>query len=1190
MTNKFLPLSLLFFLLLSNIFAQSVDKSNYALLWEVTGKDLMQPSYLFGTMHVKDERVFEFSDSVLLKLDACEAFANEVHPDSLIFYYWDLMYHADTTNILRKMLSENAYERLDATLADKLGKSLDSLHAKDPNLIDILLDDRTAPEKIHNRKYNLDTYLYKLAKQQGKSIFGVESPEDHYLYAENILIDRFEGMVQEDTFDVSHIFDFNPSKAWLDSMRRWGWDQFVQTYQSGDLAQIKEFTIHSPQFSELQKASLFGRNKIMAKRFLSIAEKQSLFCAVGAAHLPDDEGIIALLKRKGYKVRAVNATFTGLADRYVEKKVESPWYQLLPEVGDYTLNLPAEPFQIEAREFKYRIMSSRYLYADILSRLTYYIHTHYMPNIGSSLNIDQLCKDIFLIHASDLGEILQEDTINVGEFEGRSYLVQKQDSSKIKIWIIPAKNQAYTFRVRFDEENAEHEDIDRFFSSISIAPSQTTNWYQFKHEKGAFGIQFPSEPQYQKLEIPYLLEDESEAILVNHLWVSNDLESGDVYMMRYNDCALGAVYDNDSLFFAEHLAELVADKSFKIEKQETIYINGYEGRDVHVTRNELKFRVRFLLRGQRTYFFMQQLPIENDEANYNEEFFNSFTFADFQPPLLEKRTFEDQGFSAALSGKVVVEHDTLYNYSFPETQTHSHYAVEEQSGTTFYISRTTLSPYYEAENIDSFYRNYLYIDSTLIENHPIQIDTVLDGKRARYQMFDLRASTTDLHYLLLLHKQSAYDVYAYLPKELSGTDYFWNFIQHFRVANDFGTGDIFSSKKEKLFQDLQSNDSLTFYTAKNALSYYPFEEDDISDIQRMLQIDLALDTASYSSVFGDFCELLEEYPSDSTFQFLLHLFKEKSAKPGQQLDILASIQSMKHPDAFKTTFDLLPEIKRDSNTYFPIWKLMSPFRDSFALYQAYFPELLELSKDSLFESHVLSHISGYIYRDSLELDFLLPEKAYFFERTKALAKQHQIFETDSLSYFEGYWKLSYLVDILLANEPTDEMRPFIRKLSRLASSDLGAPAISYLLRAGEKIDKKTFQKLAKDTITWLNSLYYFDQRGQLDRVPKKLYDQSYVAEAHLRSYMEEDYYYGKISQVKLLETITKSYQGKAYRLYIYRFNTSDDANNYFGFVAQPKDPKTYDFYEAPFNFSEEYEEGRPLEEQLEKLFEYYEFE
>ena len=47
------------------------------------------------------------------------------------------------------------------------------------------------------------------------------------------------------------------------------------------------------------------RNKTMYKGFHKLAKKQRVFCAVGAAHLPSDKGLLELLRKKGYTVEPV---------------------------------------------------------------------------------------------------------------------------------------------------------------------------------------------------------------------------------------------------------------------------------------------------------------------------------------------------------------------------------------------------------------------------------------------------------------------------------------------------------------------------------------------------------------------------------------------------------------------------------------------------------------------------------------------------------------------------------------------------------------------------------------------------------------------------------------------------------------------------------------------------------------------
>ena len=77
-------LSLILALIIAFQLQAQTSKSNHTLLWAIKGNGLEKTSYLFGSMHVKDNRAFEFSDSLLLKIEECEAFATELHIDTLI--------------------------------------------------------------------------------------------------------------------------------------------------------------------------------------------------------------------------------------------------------------------------------------------------------------------------------------------------------------------------------------------------------------------------------------------------------------------------------------------------------------------------------------------------------------------------------------------------------------------------------------------------------------------------------------------------------------------------------------------------------------------------------------------------------------------------------------------------------------------------------------------------------------------------------------------------------------------------------------------------------------------------------------------------------------------------------------------------------------------------------------------------
>ncbi|MCB0765903.1 MAG: TraB/GumN family protein, partial [Flavobacteriales bacterium] len=52
--------------------------SGKSLLWRITSPSIDRASYLYGTVHSKDDRAFQFGDSVLPALDRCAVVAGEL--------------------------------------------------------------------------------------------------------------------------------------------------------------------------------------------------------------------------------------------------------------------------------------------------------------------------------------------------------------------------------------------------------------------------------------------------------------------------------------------------------------------------------------------------------------------------------------------------------------------------------------------------------------------------------------------------------------------------------------------------------------------------------------------------------------------------------------------------------------------------------------------------------------------------------------------------------------------------------------------------------------------------------------------------------------------------------------------------------------------------------------------------------
>lgn len=70
MRNRFFILPLLLFSTLAS--AQDKMPKNYqGLLWEISGKGMKKPSYLYGTMHVSSKIGFNLPDSFFIAIRGC---------------------------------------------------------------------------------------------------------------------------------------------------------------------------------------------------------------------------------------------------------------------------------------------------------------------------------------------------------------------------------------------------------------------------------------------------------------------------------------------------------------------------------------------------------------------------------------------------------------------------------------------------------------------------------------------------------------------------------------------------------------------------------------------------------------------------------------------------------------------------------------------------------------------------------------------------------------------------------------------------------------------------------------------------------------------------------------------------------------------------------------------------------------
>jgi len=282
MTMKNLLLVFFALVFVAPVFSQS-------LLWKVSGKKLKSPSYIYGTIHIQDKRVFSFDNVVSDAFESCDAFAMEILMDELDQQeIMSAMLMED--NSLDKLLTKDEYKILDSIVRGATGSGLILYNKMKPFFLSSQLMQMNISQDM---ELALDLFLLKNARDAGKECYGVEEFADQ--------INAIDAISYEDQADMlfEGLTDTTSSNE-IDKL-----EEMLVAYMNFDLNELFRMTNDTALPKEFNQAFLIDRNVGMAKNFVKIAKKKSVFCAIGAAHLPGETGVIELLRKKGYTVEPV---------------------------------------------------------------------------------------------------------------------------------------------------------------------------------------------------------------------------------------------------------------------------------------------------------------------------------------------------------------------------------------------------------------------------------------------------------------------------------------------------------------------------------------------------------------------------------------------------------------------------------------------------------------------------------------------------------------------------------------------------------------------------------------------------------------------------------------------------------------------------------------------------------------------
>lgn len=258
------------------------------LLWQISGNGLTHPSYLFGTMHILCSDDATLSDSLKLAIKQCGQIYFELDMDNLGEMMGAMKYLRMNNGVkLNELLSVEEYNKVENYFKhNNVPLPLSMMVRFKPYFISSMIGEQmmSCPQKN-----GMEELIMRESKQYNKEIKGLETTEFQASIFDSI-------PYAKQAKDLVNYIDS------IDSYKQVTMEM-VEVYRQQNLDRMDTLMHKSdPGMDEYMDLLLYGRNRHWVAQMPDIMKQHSTLFAVGAGHLPGEQGVINLLRKKGYTV------------------------------------------------------------------------------------------------------------------------------------------------------------------------------------------------------------------------------------------------------------------------------------------------------------------------------------------------------------------------------------------------------------------------------------------------------------------------------------------------------------------------------------------------------------------------------------------------------------------------------------------------------------------------------------------------------------------------------------------------------------------------------------------------------------------------------------------------------------------------------------------------------------------------
>lgn len=270
------------------------------LMYKIEGNGLKEPSYIFGTHHLVNLSVLDGIKGYHQAFDSTKQIVGEIDmtTDRMALgmkMQPYMMANADST--LSKVIAPDDFARINVEFkkyAPIPGMDLSMLEPMKPMVVSTMVSVGIIKDKLKdfNENEQLDTYFQETGVKEGKKIVALETPEQQaqILYCTTPIAEQAKNLIEmldkpEELVEVS--------------------EKLNNSYINHNLQDLYNLSRDSDSNPEFMVKLLDNRNADWLTKLPAIMSEAPSFIAVGALHLPGENGVLEGLKKAGYTVTPV---------------------------------------------------------------------------------------------------------------------------------------------------------------------------------------------------------------------------------------------------------------------------------------------------------------------------------------------------------------------------------------------------------------------------------------------------------------------------------------------------------------------------------------------------------------------------------------------------------------------------------------------------------------------------------------------------------------------------------------------------------------------------------------------------------------------------------------------------------------------------------------------------------------------